>query len=188
MSESALYERQPGETPKQYHAFCLYRDMPASERSLRRVTAQIHGDDYRDSQRRTIEKYSSRNNWVERVRAWDLERDRASRQAELEAIAEMRRKHIEESRALQHVAVQSLLRLREEIERDPNRKLTPGMILRYITAGAQMERLTRGEPTEITHGEHAVTAMSWNEYLRSLREERGLDASELPATDQDEAD
>lgn len=69
------WERQPGETDKSYAAFCTYRDMPMSERSIQAVgrkhklkNANHHG------------QWSIKFNWVQRCRAFDSFIDIQARQ------------------------------------------------------------------------------------------------------------
>jgi len=64
------WERQPKETAKQYQAFAIYRDLQAETRSLLAVTVKLYGKEVKHA-RGSIQVWSSRNNWKERVRAWD---------------------------------------------------------------------------------------------------------------------
>ncbi len=56
------WERQPGETPKAYQAFTLYRDMGPS-RSLARIGIEL------GKTKALMEQWSSRHDWVSRVQA-----------------------------------------------------------------------------------------------------------------------
>jgi hypothetical protein len=78
------YERQDGETTKAYTAFTLYRDM-GSARSLEKTAQKFYTPDSPQIHPRNIsqiETWSSKWNWVQRVRDFDLDeetilRDRA---------------------------------------------------------------------------------------------------------------
>lgn len=67
-----IWERQPGETPKAYAAFCLYRDMPlfsdtpGGERSLQNVADKLGY-----AVMSGVGMWSSKYNWVERANAYD---------------------------------------------------------------------------------------------------------------------
>lgn len=63
------YAKQPGESPKAYAAFALYRDMGAG-RTIRTVATAIYGVQVKHSIR-TVFGWSSKFNWVGRVGQYD---------------------------------------------------------------------------------------------------------------------
>ena len=71
-----LWDRQPGETPKAFAAFCLYRDLPAIDRSIVAAVAQ-HRKNGGKASERNWETWASLYNWRERGVASDS--DLASR-------------------------------------------------------------------------------------------------------------
>ena len=70
------WDRQPGETPRAFAAFCLYRDLPAVDRSIVAAVAQ-HRQNGGKASVRNWETWSSLYNWSERSLAGDS--DLASR-------------------------------------------------------------------------------------------------------------
>ena len=79
MSDSNLWDRQPGETAKAYAAFLLYRDLPAVDRTI--VAAVVeHRKLGGKASVRNWETWASRYNWRERGLASDS--DLASRRRE----------------------------------------------------------------------------------------------------------
>ena len=70
------WDRQPGETPEAFAAFCLYRDLPAVDRSIVAAVAQ-HRQNGGKAPVRNWETWSSLYNWRERGLASDS--DLASR-------------------------------------------------------------------------------------------------------------
>ncbi|MGB1284971.1 MAG: hypothetical protein ACPG7F_00440 [Aggregatilineales bacterium] len=56
------------ETDRAYEAFCIYRDMGVLKRSHRAVNDVMYSD---KDNIRYIAIWSTENNWVERVQAWD---------------------------------------------------------------------------------------------------------------------
>src|SRR5215831_10550216 len=90
------WERQPGETSKQWLAFVTYRDLGPA-RTLAEVCRLLY-----PGQRRTprpvgrVVAWSSKNDWVERARAWDAEQDRINREAQTEARLEMTERHLQQ--------------------------------------------------------------------------------------------
>lgn len=157
----AAWERQPGEPARAYAAFCLYRDMPATERSLRAVADRLYGSGGGNpaSKRRRapgqLHKWSVRWRWVERAAAWDEEQDRVAREAQIRAIQEMRDRHVREAMALQQKALERLRQMHPE-------ELSPKDVLAYFVEAAKLERLSRGEPDQIQEQRgdwvHAVLA------------------------------
>ena len=70
------WDRQPGETPRAFAAFCLYRDLPAVDRSIVAAVAQ-HRQNGGKASVRNWETWSSLYNWSDRSLAGDS--DLASR-------------------------------------------------------------------------------------------------------------
>ena len=71
-----LWDRQPGETPKAFAAFCIYRDLPAIDRTIVAAVAQQRKNGGK-APVRNWETWSSLYNWSERSLAGDS--DLASR-------------------------------------------------------------------------------------------------------------
>lgn len=165
----APWERQPGEPARAFAAFCLYRDMPAHERSLRAVAERLSSKGSGRGRRSTrpLERWSTRWRWVERARAWDDEQDRIAREAQLRAVQEMRERHAREAMALQSKALERLRQM------DPA-ELSPRDVLWYFVEAAKLERLARGEPDAIEEQRHNVTGYAaevlaaWERRLRGI--------------------
>lgn len=135
-----FWDRQDKETAKAYRAFCVYRDM-GIERSIQKAADQFYGRDAAEP--RQLEVWSVRNTWVRRVEAYDdwLEA-RARVEAENEII-EMRKRHATLGVGLQTVATQAL----QALQQTQGAALTPRDVVRFMTQGATLERLARGEAT-----------------------------------------
>ena len=54
MSDGNLWERQPGETPKAFAAFCLYRDIPPLDRSVRAAVESFRKQGGKTSERNWV--------------------------------------------------------------------------------------------------------------------------------------
>ncbi len=164
-----VWLQQAKETGVAYKAFTVYRDFQPHERTLVKTAAFLKKDSS------TIEKWSSRWSWVRRSREYDIEKERVMLVANLAEIHGMRQKQAEDastqSRALTAPADALLL----ELEKDPDlfanairnekgevvhSRLVElvGMVVssaRVLPALTDVERLARGEPTQIT--DHRVT-------------------------------
>ncbi len=73
------WERQQEESDKAYAAFATYRDL-GPERSLRAVAEAIYGVRAKHG-KRTVEKWSSRHGWVDRVTALEARDEMLRREA-----------------------------------------------------------------------------------------------------------
>lgn len=174
-----FFERQPEEKPRHYAAFALYRDLGAG-RSLRTVAEALYGVRWKYG-KRTVEKWSSRFDWVARAGAYDdwreLERRSAVEEHETKIAAdyagrrqELRRLNIEnEERAANQTS-----RILDELERTPLKTLrvsrtdNDGKPVEYIVesgvgpldlAASRLHRLAKAsEPTKVAPtdptGEH----------------------------------
>ena len=128
------WERQHGETPKQWEAFVVYRDM--ENRSLRKVADAL------SKSGALIDRWSSANNWVERVAAWDDEKDRIARQEQIKDIRKMRDRHAKGAQAMFTKALQGLKELKPE-------ELSARDIVSMFAESVKAERLSRGDTSEI---------------------------------------
>lgn len=132
--EAKPWERQDGETAKQFEAFVIYRDM--EERSLRQVAKILN------KSVTLIGRWSGNNNWVERVAAWDNEKDRIARQEQIKEIRKMRERHAKGSVAMFAKALEGLKNLKPE-------ELTAQDIVRMFSESVKAERISRGDTSEV---------------------------------------
>ena len=128
------WEMQDGETAKQFEAFVVYRDM--EERSIRQVGKILNKSDT------LIGRWSGKNNWVERVAAWDNEKDRIARQEQIKEIRKMRERHAKGSVAMFAKALEGLKNLKPE-------ELTAQDIVRMFAESTKAERISRGDVGEV---------------------------------------
>lgn len=132
---------QPREPGTSFAGFVLYREMPPANRSLREVAHRLGRSES------LIERYSSRWNWVERVRVWDKDQARLSSQAQTKAAADWVDRHAEEGRKLQIFAMAAL---NKYIDRDPDgriigvRNVPLRDALLMMKLGSQIERAAAG--------------------------------------------
>lgn len=129
------WERQDKETPKQFEAFVVYRDM-GEERSLQKVANQLA------KSRQLLTRWSSANNWVERCTEWDREQDRISRQEQIKSIKKMRERHAKLAEAGLVKAAQALAKMNPE-------DFKPADIPKFFEACSKLERISRGDTSEV---------------------------------------
>lgn len=129
------WERQDGESTRAYEAFALYRDMGV-DRSLRKVAQQLN------KSLTIVAKWSTESEWIKRVAAWDAEQDRIARQAQVEEIKKMRKRHAEVANSMIIKAARALNRMKEE-------DIKPADISRFIEVASKLERLSRGDTSEV---------------------------------------
>lgn len=125
------WELQPGETPKQFEAFCIYRDMGAN-RSARAVGQQL------GKSRQLIGRWSSDNDWVNRCAAWDEEQDRIARRAQIDEIKKMRKRHAD-------LAYAMLIKSAKALKEIPDDEIKPSDISRMVDVASKLERVSRGD-------------------------------------------
>lgn len=133
------WERIASESTKSYEAFCLYRDM-GNERSLAKVATKL------GKSAGLIERWSRRDNWVNRVAAWDSEQDRIEqeilRQENIKAIKRMRERHATLAESMLEKAAAAL-------EMFPEVLIKPQDISRMVAVASKLERLARGDVSEV---------------------------------------
>ncbi len=98
-AERAEYERQVAEGHRAFAGFVAYRDQSPGTRSLREA-ARLTG-----KSQKLMQSWSAEYNWVARAVAWDREQDRVARQARLDEIKRINKRHGDlAEQMLDHVA------------------------------------------------------------------------------------
>ena len=139
------WERQPGETQKAYEAFCVYRDLkdirdPESKRSLELVGQRL------GKTKANYERWSSANEWVKRVEAWDEYQERKIREEEekqrITDIRSMRKRHADLASAM-------LIKAARALQRIPEDEIKAGDVSRMVDTASKLERISRGDVGEV---------------------------------------
>ena len=143
------WERQPDETQKQYEAFCVYRDM-GTNRTLEKVGQHL------GKSTALMERWSSKNQWVNRVTAWDDERERIEREAaqkqQLEDIKKMRKRHAA-------IATQMLIKASTALQQLPPDEVKAADISRMVDVASKLERISRGDVGDVVEERDGGKAM-----------------------------
>ena len=130
------WERQPGESEPAFAAFTVYRDM-AEKRSLREVGRQL------GKSRALIERWSSKWNWQERVRAYDNDLQKQQHVQAIKNSKKMAERHIDIALQMQVKALQALKALQPE-------KLDGRTLIALIREAARLERANRVDMERLT--------------------------------------
>jgi hypothetical protein len=138
------WDRQPNESSKSYQAFCAYRDA-GPQRSRRKLVAEGKTA----ARLRQLMNWCSRHGWVARAEAYDDYTERLLRFENERDRRNMLRRHANVAVLGQSVAITALQRILNEMNEDPTRKLTPRDAGFLLDIGVRVERLSRGEPSEI---------------------------------------
>ena len=134
-SNTKPWERQKDETTKQFEAFQMYRDMGTS-RSIRAVAEEL------EKSETLIGRWSSKNDWVERCEAWDMEQDRVAREAQKKEIVKMRKKHADLAQAM-------LVKAALALKSIPVEEIKASDVSRMVETASKLERLSRGDVGEV---------------------------------------
>ncbi len=145
------WDKQEGETPKSYAAFCEYRNMGPSrsfsklaeiylEKEYIKTTSKLHQNQAKLSSRiRQLANWSSRYNWVARVESWDLEQDRIARAEQEQTVKDMKQRLADQAMLIQTKGLQKMIDL------DPI-ELSRREALDYFVKGAEIEAKYREVP------------------------------------------
>lgn len=144
------WERQEGETSNNYAAFVTYRDM-GIRRTLRKAAIrfyEIPENEYdpRGGKIRTLEKWSAQYRWVQRAELYDDFMQAQADAEDVEAIKDMRKRHVQLMTVIQSKAVTYLNTVTEA----QLAKMTPDQLMRMLDLAIKNERIARGVPDTIT--------------------------------------
>ena len=139
-TDRVLYTKQPNESEPAWIAFMTYRDM--DQRTIQKVCDKLK------KSRMLVGRWVKKWRWRERAEAWDMYKDEERRRAELDEIADMKRRHVQLAQGMQQLGALELQRLLEaaRAKKKDGAGLTPQDVQKLIDAGAKLERITRGEP------------------------------------------
>jgi len=138
------WDRQPGEPDSSWANFLAYRDMPPAVRSQEKAAHKVGKNP------QTIGCQSQRWDWVARVRACDMWKDKQTQIAEIQSIQDMRRRHIQMAMSFQGAAALALNKIIQAEREGSALTLKPGEVKELAELGIKIERLNRGEPETIT--------------------------------------
>jgi hypothetical protein len=124
------WQQQPGESPRDYGLFCMYRD-----HGRIRTVAQIAG--MSPLTFGTTARIARMKRWVERAQRWDAEQDRITAIRLQDAREEMAKRHAKAASTLMTKALARLETL------DIN-KISPHALVLMLSAAAQIERAALG--------------------------------------------
>jgi len=163
MRTAERWERQPKESARAFHAFTVYRDLSPEHRSIMRACKLAHGDAFTASKLRQWERWSARFHWLARADAWDAEIDLREREHHAIEVREMNERHADLARMMLSLAYQSMERFAKRMHEDPNVMIAPHRWHSMLTALANVERLARGQPSEVIadSGEKTHVIVKW---------------------------
>lgn len=150
MSKRPIYERLEGESAKAFEGFVAYRDMGIT-RSIREVAEKL------GKSRALLERWSSKYNWVERAKVFDGDMDRKAILENEKQRREMVKRHANLSSMFQSKLVTRLNKF------DPN-ELSANDMIKWFEVSVKIERLSRGESTDISEVTHSGEVKETREY------------------------
>ncbi len=128
------WERQPGEAPKAWKAFVLFRDM-GEERGVYAVRDKAGFP----TSHLQLTKWAEAHRWMERAAAYDRWIDRKRQRAHVEEVEAMARRQVQIGQALQGAGLEWV---KDELDTPEKRRdrLNANSSLRFIVQGVDLER------------------------------------------------
>jgi hypothetical protein len=143
------WEQQPGETPKHYNYFTLYKNIPIPQRSIKKVQETLQQQNKQLTQE-YLRQVSAANKWQGRVSAWDKHMSHLAISSKEMNIKQMNDKHF----SVGKTCINSLL---DDIN-DPELLTVPidkrayvkQALIRGMEGAVRIQRLALGESTSNT--------------------------------------
>lgn len=152
------WEKQPKEPPIAWEYFKSYRDMGIF-RSHRNVARLFHGEERVEKARSNIGNFASIWRWADRIDAYQRHLDRVQMEETEKAVKEMASRHADYAKNTIYAAYFPIIELLKKIQRGDTKDITDMtskelLALTFKSAQvlvsvADLERKTRGEPTDI---------------------------------------
>jgi hypothetical protein len=143
------WEQQPQESDLHYSYFVIYRDLPTTIRTVKKVKETLH-DNGKDLTHEYLRMVSADNKWQQRVRAWDKHTQSLMLTSKESTIKEMNNKHANIANDCIDLVYDELMN--DELKKaDPNKR--PYLIqalIRGMEGAVRIQRLALGESTSNT--------------------------------------
>jgi hypothetical protein len=155
---SETWDKRETETNKAYSAFLVYRDM-GNLRSLQKAANIFYGvaaDSKSRAKGSMFHKWSVEHNWVSRCSDWDIEEERLRIEQKRKDIRKMDERQAKDGMELSQIGAANikLHATYEQQKDDDGNILYPKMSVadatKLFVEGTKVERLARGEVTEIS--------------------------------------
>jgi len=161
-----IYERQERETPKAWAAFCAYRDLGGDRTLPKAVEALGKPPKYLG----TINVWSYRFGWRQRIAQYERDMDTASRKAKIDEVAKAHRDMLLVATSMWKLAAKDLMRWHRKMDAQPENAplLSARDVQALADAGVKLNRLMLGEPDVITEHRHEVVVEEQRKTLRGL--------------------
>jgi hypothetical protein len=132
------WQRQPGETPKAFGAFVIYRNLDPKERSLKKVVWECNRSVS------LIGRWSSQWGWVERAAEWDDYQEMRRLEARIEAKQRLDEEELRIIRAARMQVIKALTSMNpEQLAKDLKE------LRLWIMGLINLERSIVGEPESV---------------------------------------
>lgn len=144
-----VWERQPDETDKAYDAFVEFVAQPASNRTVAEIGKKL-------GKAATVNNWARKWSWRGRALAWDDHQHKVAREAKLDGIRDMQKRHLKLSRMFQDLVAVELKRMLHHLQIDPENpdtemhpKLGTREMQKLADFAVRLERLNLGEPESV---------------------------------------
>ena len=131
------WERQKGESVKQYHAFEVYRDM-GHERTLAKVAEKL------GRAIQTVGNMSSTRRWAARVDAWERHQSKLRLLAAESEVVKMAERHAQIAGGMLSLVATGVLRHQTHLRENPKAMLAIKDLTVLAKIGSDLERFARG--------------------------------------------
>jgi hypothetical protein len=142
-----LWERQAGETSKQFEAFVVYRDM--EDRTLHKTAAAL------GKSMTPIAHWAVKRNWRFRARAWEDHLQELKLASMEQEVKDMVKRHAV-------IALGMTNKVAARLSTFDSTALSASDMAKWLETAVKVERLSRGQPTDniSSHHEGEVTISS----------------------------
>lgn len=144
-SDREPWERQPGETDRQFARFAHYLEM-GRVRTLRQLGENLRsmGESVGNN---WLYQVAARWRWADRARAHDNEQDRLYFARVAKKREDMAERHAKLASAVLGVASRALKALSDHLTANPNAGVVaPADLVKLVDLGTRLERMALGEP------------------------------------------
>jgi len=162
-----IWERQPDETDKAWHAFLLYRELPGRERTYEEVTRRLQK---RPGYGKVLAEWAAKHGWRQRVNEYERHQLQEQQRIKLEEYARTQREMMLVATSMWKLAAKDLMRWHKKIDKakEDEPVLSPSDARALADAGMKLQQVLAGEPDSIQQQRHEFTVDEERKALRGL--------------------